>query len=62
MTYQEMAQQARPESASAMAHVLLRIYEADRTQNCGAVNGEAVLSSSFATEAKLALREAGVLA
>lgn len=61
MTYSEMANRAKPEAAALMAHVLLRIYEADRTKNCGLVNGEAVLSPSFAFEAKHVLTEAGVL-
>lgn len=61
MTYREMADKATPEAAAQLAHVLLRIYEADRTGNCGLVNGEALLSRSFVAEAKAALRDAGVL-
>lgn len=61
MTYAEMSQKAKPESASKLAHVLLRIYEADRTENCGMVCGEAVLSHSFSEEARDALEAAGVL-
>lgn len=64
MTYQEMAQAARTmdaDTAAAMALALLRIYEADRTQNCGVVMGEAVLCGSFRAAAKDALTRAGVL-
>lgn len=61
MTYDEMAKRANPESASQLAPVLLRIYEADRTDNNGAVNGEAVLCGSFKDWAKHVLTVAGVL-
>lgn len=64
MTYKEMAEKAKTCDSAAraeMAHVLLRIYEADRTKNIGLVNGEAILSQSFASEAKAALKHAGVL-
>lgn len=61
MNYTEMAKQASPESVEKLASILLRIYEADRTQNCGAVNGEAVLCHAFAVEARQVLTDAGVL-
>jgi len=61
MTYDEMAKRASPESAPELAAILLRIYEADRTENCGLVNGEAMLCKSFRMFAQLALTNAGVL-
>lgn len=63
-TYFEMAQAARTMSAenrARMALCLLRIYEADRTQNNGLVTGEANLCSAFAAEARYLLSQAGVL-
>lgn len=61
MTYREMAEKANPAHAARLASILLRIYEADRTGNCGAVTGEARLCGSFAAEARIVLEEAGVL-
>lgn len=61
MTYSEMANSVKPEAAALLAGVLLRIYEADRTSNCGAVMGEAVLCGHFKDAAQHALTEAGVL-
>lgn len=60
-TYREMAMEANPTCAGALAYCLLRIYEADRTQNNGVVMGEASLCHAFAREAEHVLREAGVL-
>ena len=64
MTYHEMAQAARKadeDTRAAMALLLLRIYEADRTRNNGMVMGEAVICAGFASEAKYLLTQAGVL-
>lgn len=64
MTYHDMAQAARTmneDQRANMALLLLRIYEADRTGNCGFVTGEAVICNAFAMEAKHVLTEAGVL-
>lgn len=64
MSYFEMAQAAKSmdeETRAAMALCLLRIYEADRTQNNGLVTGEANLCAAFATEARHVLTAAGVL-
>ena len=64
MTYHDMAQAARTMTARQrvqMAYALLRIYEADRTRNCGVVNGEADLCRAFSAEAKHILTETGVI-
>lgn len=64
MTYHDMAQAARnmdADTRAQMALLLLRIYEADRTQNNGLVTGEAVICGAFASEAKHLLTHAGVL-
>jgi hypothetical protein len=64
MTYHEMAQAARSmdeDTRAQIALLLLRIYEADRTQNNGLVTGEANLCRAFASEAKYLLTQAGVL-
>lgn len=63
-SYHEMAQAARTadeDTRASMALLLLRIYEADRTQNNGMVTGEANLCGAFASEAKHLLTQAGVL-
>jgi hypothetical protein len=63
-TYHEAAQAARTmdeDTRADMALILLRIYEAHRTNNCGLVNGEAELCGAFAVEAKRVLTQAGVL-
>ena len=64
MTYNEMAQAARTadeDARAAMAFILLRIYEADRTGNNGLVTGEAMLCRAFSSEARQALINAGVI-
>lgn len=65
MSYREMAQAAcvaDEDTRVAMAYILLRIYEADRTQNNGLVTGEANLCRAFSEEAKHVLTQAGVFA
>ena len=61
MMYTDMAQRADPAKAHLLADVLLRIYEADRTNNNGFVTGEATLSLYFKHWAKHVLTDSGVL-
>lgn len=61
MTLRERAELADPEKAADLALILLQIYEADRTRNNGAINGEAVLCNRFSIQAYHVLTNAGVL-
>lgn len=59
--YNEMAKRADPAKVEMLAGILLRIYEASRTKNNGAVMGEAVLCGYFEAAAENALLASGVL-